>query len=220
MKLTSTSIFYIIFTIIVFTETVIANLNGLENLHYISKPLVVISLIFFFTKHNNTLSKHTKTFTTLALFFSLLGDVLLLFVYKNPIFFILGLLAFLMAHIMYCLVFFKHQDSNKKPYGFILLLLVYACGLFWLLNPGLDQLLIPVILYMFVILLMSTFAYLRQKDKSYNLVFIGAICFMVSDSLLALNKFYTPLPFADFSIMFTYALSQFLIVIGLLKHKQ
>ena len=82
--------------------------------------------------------------------------------------------------------------------------------------------LIPVIVYMLAILSMSTSAFLR-KDKvnilSYGLVFLGAIFFMISDSILALNKFHQPIPWSNISIMVTYAMAQYLIVIGVLKLK-
>lgn len=222
MKPVHKTLFLIVFSILVFIETVIANFEGLGNLHFISKPLIVGLLLFYFSKYGKHLESHTKTFTTLALSFSLAGDVLLLLVYKSGHFFIAGLLAFLIAHVMYVLVFLKQRNAEIKPYGFILLLLIYASGLFSLLKSGLGDLLVPVIIYMCVILLMVVSAFLRRKKvnaSSYNLVFVGALIFILSDSLLAVNKFYTPLPFADFSIMFTYALAQLSIVFGLLKQE-
>ena len=216
------TLFFVVFIILVLIETIIANFEGLQGLHYISKPLIVGSLIIYFFKNNKHLNLHTKKFTSLALIMSLVGDILLLFVYKSEYFFIAGLLAFLTAHIMYCLVFLKHLNATKKPYIFIALLLVYALGLFSVLKSGLGDLLIPVIIYMCVILLMAVSSFLRRGKvnlTSFNLVFIGALVFMLSDSLLAVNKFHAPLAFADFSIMFTYALAQLLIVLGLLKQQ-
>jgi uncharacterized membrane protein YhhN len=75
---------------------------------------------------------------------------------------------------------------------------------------------------MLVILSMATTAFLRQGNvvkNSFVLVFIGAILFMISDSILALNKFYQPLPFTNISIMFTYGFAQLFIVFGLLKQR-
>jgi len=216
------TLFFVVFFILVFIETIIANFEGLQTLHYISKPLIVGSLIVYFFKHNKHLNTHTKKFTSLALIMSLIGDILLLFVYKSEYFFIAGLLAFLTAHIMYCLVFLKHRNPTTKPYRFIIILLAYALGLFSVLKSGLGDLLVPVIVYMCVILLMAVSAFLRRgkvNALSFNLVFIGALVFMLSDSLLAVNKFYEPLVLADFSIMFTYALAQLLIVFGLLKQE-
>lgn len=219
MKPNKPFIFYIIFAIILCFETLLASWLDLNWIHYISKPLVVISLIIFFLLNSKHLKRNIIMLTVLALVFSLLGDVLLLFVSASEYFFISGLIAFLIAHVFYCVVFLKHRDKSKKPYGFIALLLIYAFGIFWFLKSGLNDLLIPVILYMLVILAMATSAFLRHQKvgvKSYNLVFYGALVFMISDSLLALNKFYLPFYLADFGIMFTYALAQLLIVKGLI----
>jgi uncharacterized membrane protein YhhN len=94
--------------------------------------------------------------------------------------------------------------------------------MFYFLKDGLHDMLIPVMVYMFVILLMATTAFLRKgivNNLSYTLVFVGAIFFMISDSLLALNKFHEPLPFSNISIMLTYSIAQYLIVLGILKQK-
>ena len=124
---------------------------------------------------------------------------------------------------MYVLVFLKQKDSKKSPKGFMVAMLIYAALLFYMLKDGLGDLLIPVIVYMIVILSMSTTAYLRHKQDnviSYNWVFSGALLFMLSDSILALDKFYQPLPMSSVLIMLTYALAQYCIVIGILKHKE
>ena len=98
--------------------------------------------------------------------------------------------------------------------------MVYACGIFYLLKEGLGDLLLPVIVYMFVILLMGITAYLRRGSvpkNSFILVFLGALFFITSDSLLALNKFHQPLPLSNFSIMTTYSIAQLFIVFGIKK---
>ncbi len=214
--------FSILFFIIVLIELLSGSSESLLSIHYIAKPAIVISLIFLFVKTSKSLSKPIKNLTLLALVFSLLGDVLLMFVDKSEYVFTLGLVAFLIAHIMYVLLFLKHRNKVKSPFGFIALLLIYAACLFNFLNDGLGVMLIPVIVYMLAILSMSTSAFLR-KDKvnilSYGLVFLGAIFFMISDSILALNKFHQPIPWSNISIMVTYAMAQYLIVIGILKLK-
>lgn len=212
--------FSILFFIIVLIELLTGSTESLQTVHYIAKPAIVISLMFLFIKTSQPLSKPIKKLTLLALVFSLLGDILLMFVDKSEHFFTLGLVAFLTAHVMYVLVFLKHRNKEKSPFGFIALLLIYAACLFNFLKDGLGNMLIPVIVYMIIILAMATTAYLR-KDKvnivSYGLVFLGAIFFMASDSILALNKFYQPIPWSNISIMVTYAIAQYLIVIGILK---
>ena len=212
-----------IYAIIVIIELICGNFDDLETIHYFTKPLIVLSLLIFFFTQNQLINKTIKTLMILALVFSLIGDVALLFDAINPNYFIIGLASFLLAHVMYVLVFLKQRNKNKNPLGFIILMLGYAALLFYVLNDGLGDLLIPVVVYMIVILSMSTSAYLRQKLNntiSYNWVFIGAILFMLSDSILALDKFYQPLPLSSISIMLTYALAQYCIVIGILKHNK
>ena len=214
--------FSLIFAVIVIAELACGSVEGLSNLHYITKPAILIALIIFFINQSNGLDLSAKRLTLLGLALSLIGDVLLMFVDISPHFFTGGLLAFLLAHVMYVLVFLKRRNKKKNAIPFILILLVYSAGLFYLLKDGLGAMLIPVTIYMLVILSMATTAFLRKNivnSLSYILVFVGAICFMASDSLLALNKFHQPLPLADISIMLTYALAQYLIVLGLLKQK-
>lgn len=212
--------FSILFYIIVLFELLTSSTESLQNAHYIAKPAIVTSLIFLFIKAAKTLSKSIKTLTIAALMFSVLGDILLMFVDKSPHFFTVGLVAFLLAHIMYILVFLKHRNPKQSIGLITLLLIIYASGLFYPLKDGLGEMLIPVVVYMLVILTMAVTAFLRKSQVSqlsYNLVLIGAICFMLSDSILALNKFYQPIPWSNISIMITYALAQYLIVLGILK---
>ena len=221
MELTNTEKqFSILFFVIVLFELITGSTETLQIAHYIAKPAIVVSLMFLFIKTSEGISKSIKRITILALGFSVLGDILLMFVDQSPHFFTVGLVAFLLAHIMYIVVFLKHRNKQKSIVGFVILLLVYASGLFYLLKDGLGDMLIPVIVYMIVILSMATTAFIRKgivNQMSYNLVFVGAIFFMISDSILALNKFYQPIPFSNISIMLTYALAQFLIVIGISK---
>lgn len=213
--------FSVLFFIIVIVELVFGSIESLLQLHYFSKPLILIALIVFFYKQSEHLNKSNRVITLLALMFSLIGDVLLMFVNKSANFFMSGLVAFLIAHIMYISVFYKSRNKIANKLPIIVILLIYASGLFYFLIDGLGEMLIPVLLYLLVILTMATTALIRKRSNrdSYKLVFVGAVFFMISDSLLALNKYYEPLPFSNISIILTYALAQYLIVLGILKQK-
>ena len=212
--------FTIIFLAIVLLELFSSNIKSLLPIHVIAKPLILLSLIFFFINQGKHLSSKTKVITLLALLFSLAGDILLMFTDISASFFLSGLVAFLLAHIMYIMVFLDKKNSKKIALIFITVLLIYAIGIFYLLKDGLGDMLIPVIVYMLVILTMILTSTMRKgnvSNKSYNLVFIGAIFFVISDSFLAINKFYQPVPLSKIIIMSTYSLAQYLIVLGLLK---
>lgn len=212
--------FSILFFILLLFELITNHYTSLQPLHYIAKPLLLIALLVFFTKQSQKLHKSVRILTSIALVCSLFGDVFLMFDDQNQLFFILGLVAFLIAHIFYVLVFLKHRNTNKSPYLFITALILYANTLFYFIKSNLGDLLIPVVVYMLVILSMATTAFMRHQkvnSLSFSLVLLGAFFFLISDSLLSLNLFYKPLPIANISIMTTYALAQYLIVIGILK---
>lgn len=221
--LTKTERFFtIIFLIILVAELLCGSIESLSQLHYFTKPAIVISLIVFLWRERSSISPYIRNLTLLALVFSLLGDILLMFVEKSPNYFMFGLIAFLLAHVMYILVFLKHRNPSKNAIGFIVILLLYGFGLFYYLMERLGEMLIPVLVYMTVILTMSATAFLRKgkvSNTSYKLVFTGAILFMVSDSILAINKFYAPVPLSSISIMLTYALAQYFIVLGIKKER-
>jgi uncharacterized membrane protein YhhN len=185
--------------------------------------------IFFSISHQNSLVKITKPllmpllmlmsyqlnikekYLYIALFFSLLGDVFLMF--GGELYFMLGLGAFLLAHVFYILLFKSQFKFNLvRVFPFVGATLSY----FMFIKSGIDpNLLLPVSVYCLVITVMGIFAAGRKtNNSSYKLVLIGSILFIISDSLIAYNKFYAPLPASPFWVMSTYGLAQFLIVLG------
>ena len=155
-----------------------------------------------------------------ALIFSWAGDVILDFS------FIPGLACFLLAHIMYATQFFKTPGTGAVFYRrFYLLLPVifYGVVLVFLLYDHLDGMRLPVIIYAIVILTMLVAAINRYEKAgrlSFILVLAGALLFVISDSLIAVNKFGFPFRFSDVADMTTYIAAQYLIVTGVLKQSE
>jgi len=89
-----------------------------------------------------------------------------------------------------------------------------------ILIPKLGDLKIPVGIYAMTISLMlieTIKGYFNWKNDSKKYILIGAIFFVLSDSLLAFNKFYEAINNATFLIMITYIAAQYFIVKGILK---
>ena len=194
---------------------------GEEGLRHFTKPLILFSLIFYFAINGRTLGKSTYLLTLLALIFSWLGDVFLMYENISSNYFIIGLASFLTAHLLYSIVFIRYRNTDipKKFWVVFILLLLYGSILFFLLKAQLGTLLIPVILYIFMILMMALSAYGRKGRvnlQSYTWVFIGALFFIASDSFLAIDKFLFTVPYAHFLVMCTYATAQYLIMKGIL----
>ena len=160
-----------------------------------------------------------------ALFFSWMGDAFLLYDDRNSMYFILGLASFLWAHVTYISAFRKRMhapDGVHKPKMILLFLpILYAVALFSKLAPHLGDMIIPVTLYTIVITLMCMFAILRYgRTSSYGFwfVLIGAILFILSDSMIAWSSFYAPFNYSALLIMITYIMAQYLLVSGLMLH--
>ena len=196
-----------------------------EDIARILKPFLLPILVFAVAS-----SAHFGTKKTLitALTFSWIGDVILLFANKGEIYFILGLVAFLVSHVFYIVLFSKQTISktisNKLSFGAgIGLILLYFFGMITTLGPKLGSLTIPVVIYAVVNSTMLFYALkgsFQWNTIPYQSVLIGAIFFISSDSILAFNKFDQPIPYASFLIMITYLAAQFCIVWGILKLNQ
>jgi uncharacterized membrane protein YhhN len=170
----------------------------------------------------------TKSILFTALTFSWIGDIVLLFAHKGELYFIVGLVAFLISHVFYIVLFKKQTISksinNKISFSAgIGIILLYFFGMINILGPKLGPLAVPVVIYAVVISGMLYFALkgsYQWNTIPYQSVLIGAVLFIASDSILAYNKFYQPVPHASFLIMITYLAAQYGIVWGILNLNQ
>ena len=155
----------------------------------------------------------------MALAFSSLGDALLDL--DPDRLFIRGLLAFLVAHFIYILLFVRNWVRPLRPKGWQLALqaviLIYSMLLSHWLAPSLGEVAGPVMLYVCVITVMVVSAILAEFSKPW--VYSGVILFLISDSILAVNKFKSPVPMRGYLVWATYYLAQYGIAIGFLREK-
>jgi len=213
------------FVLVGIAELISATYNITE-LSFMAKPLIMISLMGYYLL--STTNRNSLFLAALA--FCWLGDVLLMFDYRSELFFMAGLGSFLTGHILYirCYQQFRNNTATNPLLGpqkirFALPIVLAGTGLVVVLYPTLGDLRIPVMIYALVITVMAMQALFRfgyTTTKSFTLLFCGAICFMISDSLLAFNKFLQPIPLASLFIMGTYMLAQYLIVEGVLAHNK
>lgn len=194
--------------------------DSLPQLVWITKPALMLLLAGYYYQEKKTTLDNMDKWMLLALFFSWLGDIFLMF--SAEIFFLLGLGAFLITHLLYIFLFkkdFQIKDKVNFSVAFAMLTL-YGFGLLKNVLPKLpSDMLIPVAIYAFTILTMVITAVGRKGNvsrESHNLILIGAVSFMISDSLIAMNKFVSELPNANIWIMLLYMVGQLLIVKGYL----
>lgn len=218
-------------TLLVFFIVVSLDLIGvmlrLEWLVLMAKPLLMPALLAWAIAESRFYKIKLRVSIIIALIFSFLGDTFLLFDENNELFFLLGLGSFLVAQSAYAFTFFK--DVRKPtPFSSLYLLavvsvvLLYVAVFFYNLFASLGGMTIPVFIYALAVGSMGMMAGLRFKsvsNTSFYLVLLGAVLFIISDTVIALDKFLFDgqLPFASIIIMSTYIVAQFLIVKGLIR---
>jgi uncharacterized membrane protein YhhN len=198
-----------------------------EVIVYIADPSLSVVLAVFFLSKTKSVAWPFRLLMFLALLFSFIGDIFLLFEEKGEVFFITGIAFFLLTHISYICFFLKIRYTNlplpdcKWPFIFLteaaLLLFIFS------MLPYLADMSIPVIIYAVFIsftLLTSIHAF-RLKEQSVGWLCIsGAILFIASDTLEAIDHFYHTVPAGNLLITLTYGLAQWGLCAGGLWYLQ
>lgn len=187
--------------------------------HFLASPLLLWTLaplttiLILAIAFQNWLTRKNRysLWISIGLFFSLVGDVLLLW---PDHFFLLGLSAFLLTHIAYLIAFTRDTHFPARPCVWIPYLLFAAFCNFLLFSRLPAALRFPVAVYSIFLLSMAAQAMGRsfvQHTTVARLAAIGAVLFVLSDSLLALDRFYKPLPLAPLLVLAPYYAAQWLI---------
>ena len=193
---------------------------GLQSWHLVFKPLAMVCAMAAVALHmRGHAARRSDGLLLAALAASLAGDVFLMQGGR----FIPGLVAFLLAHLFYIALFKQGQRWFAQRSALALVLLIGVAVYAFLWQGGLPAALrLPVAAYVLVIALMAAQAWGRwhetpQADRpAALLVALGSCSFMLSDSLLATNRFVQPLPWAQLAVLSSYYLAQALIVTGML----
>ncbi len=217
MKATKTALISILFLLVSIMD-IYAILVGNRELEMIAKPLITTSLAALYLLS----VKKPNFWYVSAVFFCFWGDVLLLFLDK---FFVLGLASFLLAHILYIGISSKFLPKIGIPRILVhsIPFIIILVALLYMIYPNLEDLLIPVIVYGIVISVFGVVTFLvytNQKTTENLWLFLGALIFILSDSVLALNKFYEASEILGISIMITYVVAQYLICKAMIEKDQ
>ncbi len=157
-----------------------------------------------------SLQGSTRLLMSAALLLSACGDVFLEMNLFTP-----GLGSFLVAQLCYAWYFFSQRGSGSLPYGRLLLIVAIMLAVSLPVVSHAGELFVPVAIYMTAIALMGLAAALYRKPST--LLFVGALLFVASDSMIGINRFVTPLPGAKYAIMITYYAAQLLILWGVMR---
>lgn len=167
--------------------------------------LIPMALIILFAVTARSLFSRTyKRIIIAGLFVCMIADGVLYW-------FLPGLITFFIGHVFYIFAF-HHAARKSVPIWVAAPLLLYGAGMaIWVagsqFSAGQTVLGIAIIAYIGVILTMGWMA-IRTRLK---LAIIGALLFIFSDSVLAIDRFVYALPYRDAFVMVTYYAAQVFI---------
>lgn len=204
----------------------------------ITKPLLMVPLVIWVFWNTRPKRNRIALFIFLGLNFSIIGDTSLIITEQTlgtakhqELAFLLGLGAFLLAHVSYLAAFIniplaKSHGLIRRSYGLVLLPLIglYLC-LLSILWGHLADMRIPVILYAAIIVAMTASAANLKglvSKSTLQIVLGAAILFMFSDTIIALTTFRSDLSFqhSRLLIMIPYLASQMLFALGAIRLNQ
>lgn len=208
--------------------TIIGEMKGVHTLQYVCKPLMMVVLSSWFFFNSRRMGDRFTLLVQTGLFFSLIGDIALMFQHYDEFNFLVGLGAFAIGLLCYTLAFAQNiADAGGGPgmlvsIGLSIVLVTYSAVFgSMVLSDVEDDVLVPAGFYAVVITLMGVAAALRfgrTYMASFVMVFLGAIFFIASDSILATAHFVRLVEHANWSVVLTYAIAQYLIAFGCLRH--
>lgn len=185
---------------------------------FAAKPLTTL-LIIAWAWSRGAAEPRLRRLVLLGLGLSLVGDVALLWPKEG---FLPGLIAFLLAHLAYVAAFctVRRFGSERLPFVAYAAIAGLILALLW---PGVPSgLRVPVVAYVLCLASMAAQAAVAWRAargtadvQRWRLAAIGGALFVVSDALLATNKFAAPLPLAPLWILASYWVAQWCIASSL-----
>lgn len=199
-----------IILVIVFAIDLFLIFTNKIELRFFTKPILLPILILMYFSRVKSEKIQLNPFFMAGLVLSFFGDLFLLFKWG----FLPGLGSFLLAHVFY-IISFRKKTQNSIWRFWPIILGLFATTLLVFLFPYLKEMKVPVIIYAVVI---SVMMYAALKTQNKNLI-IGALLFLISDTLLSVYLFLQPLMILHLLVMITYVLAQWFLVKGILSTK-
>lgn len=176
---------------------------GTQAQRFLFKPLTTVLILVLVLALPGAVSSLYRTLIVAGIVFSLAGDIFLMLPQN---FFVWGLVSFLVAHFFFVAAYVA-RAGFQMHWWLLAPFAIYGALLLYMLWPHVGELRLPVLIYALVLLAMgwqATELWWVLRDAAALLALLGAVLFVASDSILALDKFRAPIPHRDVLIMSSY----------------
>jgi len=190
-----------------------ASWMGRQSYTYVFKPLTIVILLVMAIVRAEAVNPIYSGGIIAGIVFSLVGDIALMLPKKQII---VGMSAFLIAHIVYIVSFSSGMNAITSFWP-ILVLTLYASLMALIIFPKAGKLRFPALIYEIAIVTMAWRAVermLQTADAGAALALSGAVLFLISDSLWACRFMIKRCSNSQILILATYYLAQLLIVLS------
>ncbi|MDR3447454.1 lysoplasmalogenase [Dyella sp.] len=183
-------------------------IDGWRWFHWICKPLTTLLILWMVVRTNPAVSTRYRRWMAAGMVASLAGDVFLMLPQDA---FVPGLVSFLLAHLCFIVALLTDSRFAERPWG-MLACVAYGAFNLWALWPSLPAALhLPVMVYVLVLASMGGQAVVRVQRHAMDALtnsaqwsVAGALLFMLSDTLLAWNRFRFVIPLSGLWVLATY----------------
>lgn len=193
--------------------------DHLRWLHYITKPLATALLLLIIIRMTPVVARPYRLAIAIGMFFAIGGDIFLMLPQDL---FLAGLVCFLLTHCAYIVALANSGRHRARPEIFILyagVVTIVITGLWSFLPPGMH---VPVTIYAAALGLMAALAISRavaltRDDENWHSTrraAIGAVLFVISDTLLAYGRFRWATPLNTVFVLSLYYAAQWFFAIS------
>lgn len=183
-------------------------IDGWRWLHWACKPLATLVVLALAWRAAPAVSSRYRNLLSAGIVLSLIGDIFLMLPMDA---FVPGLVAFLLAHLCFLAALLVDSRFGERPWG-LLACLAYGAFNLWALWPSLPGVLhAPVMVYVLVLSCMGGQSVVRFRRHHMDALassaqwsMVGALLFMLSDTLLAWNRFRFVMPLSALWVLATY----------------
>ncbi len=183
-------------------------IDGWRWLHWVCKPLTTALILGMVLRTEPAVSPRYRRWMAAGMVCSLAGDVFLMLPQDA---FVAGLVSFLLAHLCFIVALLGDSRFAERPWG-MLACVAYGAFNLWALWPSLpDALHVPVVVYVLVLSGMGGQAVVRANRHARDALagsaqwsMAGALLFMLSDTLLAWDRFRFVIPLSGLWVLATY----------------
>lgn len=212
--------------ILVFLLVLLATYLHIPWIIKVSRPgIFVVSMVFLVVSTALRGRFHQRLF--FGIITSLVADMLFMFHSYDPLFLLYGSIALLLCHLLYISAFYldflsaKELDKKGARIAIACSAIIFSAFYFYI-RPYLPLQKLPILTGVFIaalLLMMAAFRNQRVNKGSFNLIMAGAICFVITDALMAQVYFVKPFNYHEMIISAFYMVSQYLIIRGGVERK-